>query len=126
MVVLVALTVAVFARGMKGIAVEVAVVDVGQAAEQAAGQPGSGATGWPNARGPTSAPRASPRPSSGAPAAGSSSTPERSQDGDPARTGRVAGVSCYWASIGRTLAAWGPLGPWATSNSTAWPSFSER
>ena len=40
MVVLVALTVAVFARGMKGIAVEVTVVDVGQAAEQAAGQPG--------------------------------------------------------------------------------------
>jgi hypothetical protein len=29
------------------------------------------------------------------------------------------GVACYWASIGRTLAAWGPLGPWATSNSTA-------
>ena len=36
MVVLVALTVAVFARGMKAIAVEVTVVDAGQAA----GQPG--------------------------------------------------------------------------------------
>jgi DcmR-like sensory protein len=44
----------------------------------------------------------------------------------PPGCGGVAGVACYWASIGRTLAAWGPLGPWATSNSTAWPSFSER
>jgi hypothetical protein len=45
----------------------------------------------------------------------------------PPHVGGVAGgVACYWASIGRTLAAWGPLGPWATSNSTVWPSFSER
>ena len=32
----------------------------------------------------------------------------------------------YWRSSGRTLAAWGPLGPDVTSNSTAWPSSSER
>src|SRR5215217_9110871 len=32
----------------------------------------------------------------------------------------------YWGSSGRTLAAWGPLGPDVTSNSTAWPSSSER
>jgi hypothetical protein len=45
----------------------------------------------------------------------------------PPHVGGVAGgVACYWASTGRTLAAWGPLGPWATSNSTVWPSFSER
>jgi hypothetical protein len=45
----------------------------------------------------------------------------------PPQVGGVAGgVARYWASIGRTLAAWGPLGPWATSNSTVWPSFSER
>jgi hypothetical protein len=44
----------------------------------------------------------------------------------PGCGGVAGGVACYWASIGRTLAAWGPLGPWATSNSTVWPSFSER
>jgi hypothetical protein len=32
----------------------------------------------------------------------------------------------YWGSSGRTLAAWGPFGPDVTSNSTAWPSSSER
>jgi hypothetical protein len=32
----------------------------------------------------------------------------------------------YWGSTSRTLAAWGPLGPDVTSNSTAWPSSSER
>src|SRR5215217_5590926 len=32
----------------------------------------------------------------------------------------------YWRSSGRTLAAWGPFGPDVTSNSTAWPSSSER
>jgi hypothetical protein len=32
----------------------------------------------------------------------------------------------YWGSSGRTLAAWGPLGPDVTSNSTAWPSSSAR
>ena len=34
--------------------------------------------------------------------------------------------ACYWRSSGRTLAAWGPFGPDVTSNSTAWPSSSER
>src|SRR5215217_5755317 len=32
----------------------------------------------------------------------------------------------YWGSSGRTLAAWGPLGPDVTSNSTTCPSSSER
>ena len=32
----------------------------------------------------------------------------------------------YWGSSGRTLAAWGPFGPDVTSNSTTWPSSSER
>ncbi len=32
----------------------------------------------------------------------------------------------YWGSSSRTLAAWGPFGPDVTSNSTAWPSSSER
>ncbi len=41
------------------------------------------------------------------------------------RLGRLLN-GCYWASSGRTLAAWAPLGPAVTSNSTAWPSSSER
>ena len=32
----------------------------------------------------------------------------------------------YWGSSGRTLAAWAPLGPDVTSNSTTCPSSSER
>ena len=32
----------------------------------------------------------------------------------------------YWGSNSRTLAAWAPFGPAVTSNSTAWPSSSER
>ena len=32
----------------------------------------------------------------------------------------------YWGSSGLTLAAWAPFGPWVMSNSTAWPSSSER
>jgi hypothetical protein len=32
----------------------------------------------------------------------------------------------YWGSSSRTLAAWAPFGPDVTSNSTAWPSSSER
>src|SRR5829696_2093506 len=32
----------------------------------------------------------------------------------------------YWGSSSRTLAAWAPFGPCSMSNSTAWPSASER
>jgi hypothetical protein len=40
--------------------------------------------------------------------------------------GRAGCLAGYWGSSGRTLAAWGPFGPDVTSNSTAWPSSSER
>jgi hypothetical protein len=43
----------------------------------------------------------------------------------PDTTGRAVSAG-YWDSRGRTLAAWGPLGPDVTSNSTGWPSASER
>ena len=41
------------------------------------------------------------------------------------RTGWFVGAG-YWGSTSRTLAAWGPFGPAVTSNSTTWPSSSER
>jgi hypothetical protein len=40
--------------------------------------------------------------------------------------GRAGCLAGYWGSSGRTLAAWGPFGPDVMSNSTAWPSSSER
>jgi hypothetical protein len=46
---------------------------------------------------------------------------------EPARglAGGLVGAG-YWGSSGRTLAAWAPFGPDVTSNSTTWPSASER
>jgi hypothetical protein len=41
------------------------------------------------------------------------------------RLGGLFGGS-YWGSSSRTVAAWAPFGPAVTSNSTAWPSSSER
>jgi len=43
----------------------------------------------------------------------------------PRTAGRAVGAD-YWGSSGRTLAAWAPLGPDVTSNSTTCPSSSER
>jgi hypothetical protein len=46
---------------------------------------------------------------------------------EPARsfTGRARWCD-YWRSSSRTFAAWAPFGPCVMSNSTAWPSASER
>src|SRR5215204_845112 len=54
-------------------------------------------------------------------------SPQISTAQKPARglPGGLVGAG-YWGSSGRTLAAWGPFGPDVTSNSTAWPSSSER
>jgi hypothetical protein len=55
--------------------------------------------------------------------------PERDPSSAQSPPGRLLGGlfgGGYWGSSGRTLAAWAPFGPAVTSNSTAWPSSSER
>src|SRR5215203_2871655 len=57
---------------------------------------------------------------------GSGAPDPSSTEARPRTAGRALFGAGYWGSSGRTLAAWGPLGPDVTSNSTAWPSSSER